>query len=150
MKLSLNFSLKELTASQTADRKGIDNTPTEEHIENLKLLCENILQPTRDEWGIISVSSGYRSPELCVAIGSSERSQHAKGQAADFECHRVDNKMLFEWITNELDYEQAILEFYNGTPDSGWIHVSYNKDGNRKQKLRAFRNDAGKTQYEEI
>ena len=150
MKLSLNFSLKELTASQTADRKGIDNTPTEEHIENLKLLCENILQPTRDEWGIISVSSGYRSPELCLAIGSSERSQHAKGQAADFECHRVDNKMLFEWITNELDYDQAILEFYNGTPDSGWIHVSYNKDGNRKQKLRAFRNDAGKTQYEEI
>ena len=150
MKLSLNFSLKELTASQTADRKGIDNTPTEEHIENLKLLCENILQPTRDEWGIISVSSGYRSPELCVAIGSSERSQHAKGQAADFECHRVDNKMLFEWITNELDYDQAILEFYNGTPDSGCIHVSYNKDGNRKQKLRAFRNDAGKTQYEEI
>ena len=150
MKLSLNFSLKELTASQTADRKGIDNTPTEEHIENLKLLCENILQPTRDEWGIISVSSGYRSPELCVAIGSSERSQHARGQAADFECHRVDNKMLFEWITNELDYDLAILEFYNGTPDSGWIHVSYNKDGNRKQKLRAFRNDAGKTQYEEI
>ena len=150
MKLSLNFSLKELTASQTAERKGIDNTPTEEHIENLKLLCENILQPTRDEWGIISVSSGYRSPELCVAIGSSEQSQHAKGQAADFECHRVDNKMLFEWITNELDYDQAILEFYNGTPDSGWIHVSYNKDGNRKQKLRAFRNDAGKTQYEEI
>ena len=150
MKLSLNFSLKELTASQTADRKGIDNTPTEEHIENLKLLCENILQPTRDEWGIISVSSGYRSPELCLAIGSSERSQHAKGQAADFECHRVDNKMIFEWITNELDYDQAILEFYNGTPDSGWIHVSYNKDGNRKQKLRAFRNDAGKTQYEEI
>ena len=150
MKLSLNFSLKELPASQTADRKGIDNTPTEEHIENLKLLCENILQPTRDEWGIISVSSGYRSPELCLAIGSSERSQHARGQAADFECHRVDNKMLFEWITNELDYDQAILEFYNGTPDSGWIHVSYNKDGNRKQKLRAFRNDAGKTQYEEI
>ena len=150
MKLSLNFSLKELTASQTAERKGINNTPTEEHIENLKLLCENILQPTRDEWGIISVSSGYRSPELCLAIGSSERSQHAKGQAADFECHRVDNKMLFEWVTNELDYDQAILEFYNGTPDSGWIHVSYNKDGNRKQKLRAFRNDAGKTQYEEI
>jgi hypothetical protein len=150
MKLSLNFSLRELTKSQTAERKGIDNTPTEEHIENLKLLCENILQPTRDEWGIISVSSGYRSPALCQAIGSVSTSQQARGQAADFECHRVDNKMLFEWVTNELDYDQAILEFYNGTPDSGWLHVSYNKDGNRKQKLRAFRNDAGKTQYEEI
>ena len=68
MKLSPNFSVRELTKSQTAERKGIDNTPTEEHLENLKLLCENILQPVRDEWGVVSVSSGYRSPELCVAI----------------------------------------------------------------------------------
>ena len=98
MKLSQNFSLRELTKSQTAERKGIDNTPTDEHIENLKLLCENILQPVRNEWGVVSVSSGYRSPELCVAIGSSERSQHARGQAADFECHTVDNKQLFEWV----------------------------------------------------
>ena len=70
MKLSSNFSLRELTKSQTAERKGIDNTPTEEHTENLKLLCENILQPTRDEWGVVSVSSGYRSPALCVAIAA--------------------------------------------------------------------------------
>ena len=70
MKLSPNFSIRELTKSQTAERKGIDNTPTEEHIENLKLLCENILQPVRDEWGVVSVSSGYRSPALCQAIGS--------------------------------------------------------------------------------
>ena len=150
MKLSSNFSLRELTKSQTAERKGIDNTPTEEHTENLKLLCENILQPTRDEWGVVSVSSGYRSPALCVAIRSSEKSQHARGMAADFECHSVDNKELFDWVTSNLDYDQAILEFYTGTPESGWLHVSYNKDGNRKQKLRAFRNDAGKTQYEEI
>ena len=150
MKLSPNFSLRELTKSQTAERKGIDNTPTEEHIENLKLLCENILQPTRDEWGVVSVSSGYRSPALCVAIGSSEKSQHARGMAADFECHSVDNKELFDWVTNNLDYDQAILEFYTGSPESGWLHVSYNKDGNRKQRLRAFRNDVGKTQYEEI
>ena len=70
-------------------------------------------------------------------------------EAADFECHTVDNKELFDWVTNNLDYDQAILEFYTGTPESGWLHVSYNKDGNRKQRLRAFRNDAGKTQYEE-
>ena len=150
MKLSSNFSLRELTKSQTAERKGIDNTPTEEHIENLKLLCENILQPTRDEWGVVSVSSGYRSQALCQAIGSVSTSQHARGQAADFECHTVDNKELFDWVTSNLDYDQAILEFYTGTPESGWLHVSYNKDGNRKQRLRAFRNDAGKTQYEEI
>ena len=96
------------------------------------------------------MSSCYRSPALCVAIGSSEKSQHARGQAADFECHSVDNKELFDWVTNNLDYDQAILEFYTGTPESGWLHVSYNKDGNRKQRLKAFRNDAGKTQYEEI
>ncbi len=100
MKLSLNFSLKELTASQTAERKGIDNTPTEEHKENLKLLCENILQPTRDEWGVVSVSSAYRSPALCQAIGSVSTSQHARGMAADFECHSVDNKKLFDWVTS--------------------------------------------------
>ena len=118
MKLSPNFSVRELTKSQTAERKGIDNTPTEEHLENLKLLCENVLQPVRDEWGVVSVSSGYRSPALCVAIGSSERSQHARGQAADFECHTVDNKQLFEWVTNELDFDQAILEVYTGPPIS--------------------------------
>ena len=150
MKLTPNFSVRELTKSQTAERKGIDNTPTEEHLENLKVLCENILQPTRDEWGVVSISSGYRSPELCVAIGSSEKSQHARGQAADFECYGVDNRELFDWITQNLDFDQAILEFYDGDANSGWLHVSYNEEGNRKQTLRAFRNDAGKTQYEEI
>ena len=150
MKLSQNFSLKELVVSQTADRKGIDNTPTDEHIENLKLLCENVLQPIRDEWGVVSVSSGYRSQALCQAIGCVSTSQHARGQAADFECYSVDNRELFDWITQNLKFDQAILEFYDGDPNSGWIHVSYNEDGNRKQTLRAFRNDAGKTQYEEI
>jgi len=150
MKLSQNFSLKELVASQTADRKGIDNTPTDEHIENLKLLCKNVLQPIRDEWGVVSVSSGYRSQALCQAIGSVSTSQHARGQAADFECYSVDNRELFDWITQNLEFDQAILEFYDGDANSGWLHVSYNEDGNRKQTLRAFRNDAGKTQYEEI
>ena len=150
MNLTRNFTLSELTKSDTAIRKGINNNPNAEQVEKLKALCENILQPTRDEWGVVSVSSGYRSQALCQAIGSVSTSQHARGQAADFECHTVDNKQLFEWVTNELDFDQAILEFYTGTPESGWLHVSYNKDGNRKQKLRAFRNDAGKTQYEEI
>ena len=150
MNLSQNFSLRELTKSQTAERKGISNEPTEEHIENLKLLCTNILQPIRDEFGVVSISSGYRSPELCEALGSKSTSQHARGQAADFECYSIDNNELFNWIVDNLEFDQAILEFYTGAPDSGWIHVSYNEDGNRKQTLRAFRNDAGKTQYEEI
>ena len=91
MLLSKNFSLLELTKSQTAERKGIDNKPTAEHIENMVALCENILQPVRDQYGSFIVSSGYRCPELCIAIGSSKDSQHAQGQAADFEVAGVSN-----------------------------------------------------------
>ena len=148
MKLSQNFSLRELTKSQTAERKGISNEPSEEHIENLKLLCINILQPIRDHFGIVSVSSGYRSPALCEAIGSKITSQHARDQAADFECYGVDNNKLFEWATKNLTFDQAILEFYNGDPESGWIHMSY-KDKNRGQKLRAYR-DNNKVVYQKI
>ena len=93
MKLSNNFSLNELTRSQTAERKGIDNTPSPEHQENLKLLCTHILQPIRDHFGkVVTVSSGYRSPALCEAIGSKTTSQHAKGQAADFEIFGLSNQ----------------------------------------------------------
>ena len=148
MKLSQNFSLRELTKSQTAERKGISNEPSEEHIENLKLLCTKILQPIRDEFGVVSVSSGYRSPALCVALGSKSTSQHARGQAADFECYGVDNNKLFEWATENLTFDQAILEFYNGDPESCWIHMSY-KDKNRGQKLRAYR-DNNKVVYSHI
>ena len=95
MNLSQNFSLRELTKSQTAERKGISNEPSEEHIENLKLLCTNVLQKVRDEFGVVSISSGYRSPELCEALGSKSTSQHARGQAAAFECYSIDNNELF-------------------------------------------------------
>ncbi len=139
MKLSQNFSLRELTKSQTAERKGIPNEPQEEHVENLKLLCTNILQPIRNEFGTVSISSGYRSPDLCVALGSKSTSQHAYGQAADFECYGIDNNKLFNWAVENLTFDQAILEFYNGDPDSGWIHMSYNENNNRGQKLRAYR-----------
>ena len=92
MKLSNNFSLNELVRSQTAERKSIDNTPSAEHQENLKSLCMNVLQPIRDHFGkVVTVSSGYRSPELCIAIGSRTTSQHAKGEAADFEIFGVSH-----------------------------------------------------------
>ena len=151
MKLSNNFSLKEMTASQTAERKGISNNPSEDHMNNLKELCENILQKVRDHYGkVVSVSSGYRSPELCVAIGSSVNSQHAKGQAADFEVYGLSNAELCKYIAENLDFDQLILEYHNiGEPNSGWIHCSYRSDGeNRKQILRAYRDDNGKTKYE--
>ena len=139
MELSKSFTLNELTKSQEATRLGIDNTPSEEHTENLKILCENILQPIRDFYGMpVSVSSGYRSAALCEAVGSSSKSQHTKGQAADFEIFGITNKDLADWITANLDYDQCILEFWNpNEPNSGWVHCSYNSTGNRKQYLRA-------------
>ena len=152
MKLTENFSLNELTKSQTAERKGIDNTPSAEHQENLKSLCEMILQPIRDHFGqVVSVSSGYRSPELCIAIGSKTTSQHAKGQASDFEIFGVSNKELADYIDQNLDYDQLILEYWKGEdePNSGWVHCSFNTQGNRKQYLRAYKEN-GSTKYEPV
>ena len=152
MKLTENFSLNELTKSQTAERKGIDNTPSAEHQENLKSLCEMILQPIRDHFEqVVSVSSGYRSPELCVAIGSSTKSQHASGCAADFEIFGISNKELADYIDQNLDYDQLILEYWKGEdePNSGWVHCSYTNGSNRKQYLRAYKEN-GSTKYEPI
>jgi len=149
MKLSENFTLSEMTKSQTAIRKNIDNTPTDEHVENLKHLAETLLQPIRDHFGKpVTVSSGYRSVDLCEAIGSSSRSQHAKGEAADFEIGGIDNKELGLWIQDNIEYDQLILEFYNdGDPNSGWIHCSMVKDREpRKSTLKAIKNN-GQTQY---
>ena len=151
MKLSENFSLLELTKSQTAERKGIDNTPSPTHRNNLKLLCTHILQPIRDHFKrVVSVSSGYRSEALCIAIGSKISSQHAKGQAADFEIYGLSNGELATWIKENLNYDQLILEYWTPeSPNNGWIHCSYNSEGNRKQYLRAYKNE-GKTKYEQI
>jgi hypothetical protein len=128
MELSKNFSLAEMVKSQTAERKGIPNEPRNNHVKAMKLLCENILQPIRDEFGSFVVSSGYRSPELCIAIGSSIDSQHAKGEAADFEVAGVDNYKLAKWIEENLPFDQLILECYTGG-NSGWVHCSYVENG---------------------
>ena len=151
MKLSKNFSLAEMIKSQTAERKGINNNPNEDNIENLQRLCEHILQPVRDHYGkVVSVSSGFRSPELCVAIGSSINSQHASGQAADFEIYGVSNKELADYIADNLDFDQLILEFWKPEePNSGWVHCSYKgADSNRREYLRAVRGSTGKTSYQ--
>ena len=151
MSLTKNFSLIELTKSQTATRKGIDNTPSAEHQDNLKSLCTYVLQPIRDHFSrVVSVSSGYRSPELCTAIGSKITSQHAKGEAADFEIFGVSNKELADYINEELEYDQLILEYWKESdPNSGWVHCSYSKNDNRKQYLKAFKID-GATKYESM
>jgi len=141
MNLSKNFTLAELTKSQTATRKGIDNEPGTAEIENLIHLAKTILQPVREHFGKpVMISSGYRSPALCEAIGSSAKSQHAQGEAADFEINGIDNVDLAAWISRNCDFDQLILEFYdNVDPNSGWIHCSSKKESSRKQILKAVR-----------
>jgi len=149
MNLSANFTLKELTKSDTATRLGLDNTPDEATIENLKLLCENVLQPVREHFGKpVTINSGYRSPESNAAVGGSKTSDHCKGQACDLEIDGVSNPDLAQWIMDNLDYTQLILEFYTqqGQPNSGWVHVSYDPNNLKKQELTAVK-VAGKTQY---
>ena len=149
MKLTDNFSLSELIKSQTAERCDIDNNPDKEHIESLQKLCDNILQPIRDYFKKpVVISSGYRSPELSQKIGSSSRSQHCKGEAADLEIPSVSNKELADFINDNLDFDQVILEFHN--PDeinSGWVHVSYVSDRNRSEYLLAEKDENGKVRY---
>lgn len=148
MNLSANFTLKELTRSDTADRLGIDNTPDDEQIESLRLLCENILQPVRDHFGKpVKINSGFRCPALNQATGGSATSDHCKGQACDFEIDGVSNPDLAQWIADNLKYTQLILEFYTqGQPNSGWVHASFNPDNLKCQELTAVK-VAGKTQY---
>ena len=150
MKLSRNFTLQELIKSDTAIRKGIDNNPNADQIEKLKLLCERVLQPVRDQFGRVKVTSGYRSPELCLAIGSSVNSQHAKAEAADFEVIGVDNAELADWVYKYCETDQLILEYYTpGEPNSGWVHASYVEFNPRRQYMRAYKEDK-KTKYKPI
>ena len=148
MNLSANFTLKELTKSDTATRLGLDNTPDDEALENLKTLCEKVLQPVREHFGkSVTVNSAYRSPESNAAVGGSKTSDHCKGMAADIEIVRVANADLAQWIMDNLEYTQLILEFYTpGIPDSGWVHVSYDPNNLKKQELTATK-VAGKTTY---
>ena len=115
---------------------GIDNTPDEGQLQCLTDLCRNVLDHVRSEFGPLTPSSGFRSPELCEAIGSKATSQHAKGEAADFEVMGVDNKELASWIVSNLSFDQLILEYYEeGEPNSGWVHCSYTNDANRGEVL---------------
>ena len=137
MNLSKNFSLVELTKSQQATRLGIENTPSPEIIKNLKLLCEKVLQPVRDQFGPVSVSSGYRCDALNRAVGGSKTSDHMTGCAADIEVS-ASNLELAKWIAENLEFSQLILEFYSPTdPRAGWVHVSYFPQNLKKQKLTA-------------
>ena len=140
MRLSKHFTLEEMTRSMVAARRGIDNTPGAGEIKNLENVCYEILEPIRAHFDKpIMVSSGYRSEALCEAIGSKKTSQHAKGQAVDFEINGVPNIKVAYWLTNNVDFDQCILEYYRPLEDSaGWIHVSYNEKGANRKKVLTF------------
>ena len=151
MKLSEHLDLSEVTRSESAKRKGISNMPTAEHIANFKLLAEKIFEPIRNHFRCpIMISSGYRSKELNAAIGGSATSEHCSGEAIDIDMdgtpHGVTNKMVFDYIKDNLDFNQLIFEFGDAkNPD--WVHVSYKANGKqKKQILRATRSN-GKTAY---
>jgi len=151
MKLSEHLDLSEVIRSESAKRKGISNMPTAEHIANFKLLAENIFEPIRNHFRVpIIISSGYRSKELNTEIGGSLTSQHCTGEAIDIDMdgtpNGVTNKMIFDYIRENLNFDQLIYEF--GTAENpDWVHVSYESSGKqRKQVLKATKN-AGKTVY---
>ena len=148
MKLTANFSLEELTKSETGLRLGLDNDPDDTQLANLVALCECVLQPVRDHFGKgVKVNSGLRTLAVNRAIGSKDTSDHVKGMAADIEIPSVPNAELAQWIADNLEFRQVILEFYTpGIPDSGWVHVSYNPGDNKKQTLTATK-QRGKTVY---
>ena len=136
-------SLKELLFSETATRLGIDNTPTDQILVNLQTLIHEIINPIINQFGDIKITSGYRSPELCLKIGSSIKSQHCLGMAVDCEVLGVPNKELADWVVNHLEYDQVILEFWKPEEgNSGWVHISYNKANNRKMYLRAYKSNS--------
>lgn len=147
MKLSENFTLAELTKSASATRLDLDNTPSPQILENLQVLVENILQPVRNQFGPVVVTSGYRSPEVNKAVGGSGNSDHCKGRAADFKVLRKDNRELALWVAENMHFTQLILEFYKpGVPESGWVHCSYDPSNLKRQVLTAKKFN-GKTVY---
>ena len=149
MKLTAHFDLSEFTRSESAKREGLDNTPTAEHLENLKTLCEKVLEPIRLKYGSINISSGYRGKMLNHFIGGSVSSDHCVGRAADIDMDDmgsgITNTEIFNYIKDNLDYDQLIWEF--GTKEKpDWVHVGYRGKDNRKQTLRATKVN-GKSHY---
>ena len=159
MRLSKNFTLKELTRSNTALRLGIDNEPSKEGILKLTLLATSLLQPLRNAVGSLRITSGYRSPQLSEAIGSSSNSQHCRYEAVDMQYvkrGKMDNIKIYDALIDlDLDFDQCILEFGNATehidpthPD--WIHLSWKVVDNRRQTLVAYKDENNKTKYRPI
>ena len=150
--ISKHISDKEGVYSRTALRLDIDNTPTKEHLNNMRLLAENIFEPLRAYvGGPIKINSFYRSPELNKAIGGSSKSQHCHGQAIDLDdtFGRMTNAEMYEFIKEHLDFDQMIWEF-GDDENPNWVHVSYvSEEKNRNRCLKAYKEN-NKTKYKII
>ena len=146
--LTRNFSLHELTKSETAMRHDMENNPGPAETANLTELAGKVLQPIRDHYQKgVKVNSGFRHPDVNAKVGGSRTSDHCRGMAADIEIPGVANAELADWIQKHLEFTQLILEFYTpGIPDSGWVHVSYDPNNLKKQVMTATKKD-GKTVY---
>ena len=151
MKISEHLDLSEVTRSESAKRKGISNEPTAEHLENFKKLAENIFEPIRNHFNVpIHISSGYRSKALNTSIGGSLTSQHCSGEAIDIDMdgssNGVTNKMVFEFIKSNLNFDQMIWEFGNSNnPD--WVHVSYESTVKQRKQILKATKIGGATKY---
>lgn len=141
MNLSKDFTLEELIRTST----GLDNTPSEEEIENLRSLCVNVLQPARDALGPIKITSGFRAPAVNAKVGGASSSQHVKGQAVDLMMSGGQKKLL-DWIIANVEFDQIISEFPDKNGNPAWVHVSFAEGKNRMQKLKAIKS-GGKTKY---
>tara|TARA_Y100000361_G_scaffold140583_1_gene144844 strand:- start:182 stop:649 length:468 start_codon:yes stop_codon:yes gene_type:complete len=146
MRLSKNFTLSEVTRSNTARRLGIDNTPKNHHLKSMQRLITNLIQPMRDALGPIRITSGYRSPELNRAIGGSKKSQHSKAEAVDIQFWsegQMKNRIIYDWVLKSgIEFDQMINEF-----DFAWIHISLKEKNNRKEVLEAYKDKDGDTAY---
>jgi len=153
MKLSENLSLSEVIKSNTAIRRGIDNHPTQEHLEALEDIAYNVFQPIREHFKVsIGISSGYRSRKLNEAIGGSKNSQHSRGEALDLDADmygKITNKQIFNFIKDNLVFDQLIWEFGNDH-EPNWVHVSFTtRRPNRMMILKAYKSK-GKNKYDVI
>ena len=140
MQLSKHFKLEEFTKSMTATRKGIENMPGAGEINNLEHTRYEILEPLRAKFELpITITSGYRSPQLSEAIGSKTTSQHCQGMATDLEVYSVPNIKVAYWLSNNVDFDQLILEYFDkDDPAGGWVHISYNEKGNNRKQVLTF------------
>jgi len=149
-RISKHVSYKEGVYSNTAERLGLKNDPSDDHLFNMIKIAENIFEPLRTHVGHpIKINSFYRGPELNKAIGGSAKSQHCHGQAIDIDdtFGHASNKEMFNWIKANLNFDQMIWEF--GTDENpNWVHVSYvNEKDNRNRCLKAYKDDNNKTKY---